>query len=483
MTEHGFPSFFRDGRSRGAAGVPGMAGPVSKRHVPRARPADLSYIGTRRDLPAASTKAPDAQDRITTGSKEEAMPRPGSGDGPGPSSSSHDDGLRASSHGPRGAGRRPGMDSGGGFGDFGGFGGFGGPPPRRYHDSHPRYRSGIDLGDLINFGIGVAYGRDQERRSRQHAHIEVPHMSEDSMHTTQQPTGAAYGGPFGGGASGGGSGPFPTGGNGGGRNPKSGPSWLTAVAVAIAIACVVLLGFLGCSSRTNDANSSGGSIPTSTYNREKIDSGIAYDADDVDDELGWITDVRATGRGLKSFYDKTGIQPYVLLAKYNPDLTTDEQRETWARDWYKQHIDNQDTLLLVYFADKDSENVVGHSVLINGRNVSTVMDAQAVDIFWAYYDQYWYSNMSTDDAIVRTFDSTADRIMTKTTTTNDVLRWVIIAVIVIGVLVIIGIIVWMVIRRRREHEAYVERMVNTPLEEAEDPILKKYSQDDQKGQR
>ena len=126
---------------------------------------------------------------------------------------------------------------------------------------------------------------------------------------------------------------------------------------------------------------------------------------------------------------------------------------------------------------------MGHSTLINGRNVSTVMDAQAVDIFWAYYDEYWYSTMSTDDAIVKTFDSTADRIMTKTTTSHDVMKWVVIAVLILGVLVIAGIIAWMLIKRRREHEQYVERMVNTPLEEAEDPILNKYSQDDQKGQQ
>lgn len=407
------------------------------------------------------------------------MPRPGSGDGPGPSASSHNDGLRASSHGPRGTGRRPGMDSGAGSSGSGGFGGFGDPSPRR-HSGHPRYRSGIDLGDLINFGIGVAYGKGQERRSRQRTRIEVPHMSEDGMRAPQRPADGAYGGPAGvyGGPSGGGPGPFPP--AGGGRNPHSGSGWLAAIGIVIAIVCVILLGFLSCS---GDKSTGGGSIPASTYNREKIESGAPYDSDDVIDELGWVEDVRATERGLKSFYDKTGIQPYVLLAKYNAQTTTDAEREDWAHDWYTKHIDNQDTLLLVYFADKDSENVMGNSVLINGRNISTVMDAQAVDIFWAYYDQYWYSDLSTDDAIVKTFDSTAERIMTKTTTANDVLKWVVIAVIVIGVLVIIAVIIWMVIKRRREHEAYVERMVNTPLEEAEDPILKKYSQDDQKGQR
>lgn len=87
-----------------------------------------------------------------------------------------------------------------------------------------------------------------------------------------------------------------------------------------------------------------------------------------------------------------------------------------------------------------------------------------------------------DDAIVATFDSTAGRIMTKTTTKNDVHKWVIIAVIVIGMLAIGAVITWMLIKRKREHEQYVERMVTTPLEEARDPILEKYDQADHNDQ-
>lgn len=175
---------------------------------------------------------------------------------------------------------------------------------------------------------------------------------------------------------------------------------------------------------------------------------------------------------------QTGIQPYILFAKYNPKLTSDKTKQEWAKQWYDQHIDNEDTLLFVYFAERDTDNDVGYMTLVNGKHVSSIMDAQATEIFWTYLDEYWYSDRSTDDAIVATFDATADRIMTKTTTRNDVRKWVTVAVMVIAVCVVAAIVVWLLIKRKREHERYVERMVTTPLETAEDPILNKYDHTD-----
>ena len=40
-------------------------------------------------------------------------------------------------------------------------------------------------------------------------------------------------------------------------------------------------------------------------------------------------------------------------------LTTDDEKQAWAREWYDDHIDNEDTLLFVYFAEQDVDNDVG----------------------------------------------------------------------------------------------------------------------------
>ena len=260
-------------------------------------------------------------------------------------------------------------------------------------------------------------------------------------------------------------------------------AWGLGIGILAALVIFLLIFMMpSCSNNEPNRNDYNVTVPESTYNRTKLDSGLPYDSNCIDDQLGWFENRTSAAKRLKVFYDKTGIQPYILFAKYNPKLTTDDEKQAWAREWYDDHIDNEDTLLFVYFAEQDVDNDVGYMTLVNGKHVSSIMDAQATEIFWTYLDEYWFSDRSTDDAIVATFDSTADRIMTKTTTRNDVHKWVIIAVIVIGVLAIGAVVAWMLIKRKREHEQYVERMVTTPLDEARDPILEKYDQADHNDQ-
>lgn len=51
---------------------------------------------------------------------------------------------------------------------------------------------------------------------------------------------------------------------------------------------------------------------------------------------------------------------------------------------------------------------------VNGKQVTSVMDSEAIDIFWNYLDRYWTdSSLSTVDVFTKTFDSTAKTIMKK----------------------------------------------------------------------
>ena len=425
------------------------------------------------------------------------MPRAGAGSGSGRSSSGHDGGSRMSS------GHRPSMPGSGRRAGGGGSAGF----PQ---SSGSTGSGGFDVGDLFRAaGIGMAGGYNAGRRStrNRYGRRSMPFREEifDAMgqqpnYGRQQTPGPYSAGPFGTGAPGAGQGPFsPAGGppvapptmqtpfggnNNGGKKPNGGLTGLMPLLGILAALVIFLLIFMmpSCSNNEPNRNDYNVTVPESTYNRTKLDSGLPYDSNCIDDQLGWFENRTSAAKRHKVFYDKTAIQPYILFAKYNPQLKTDDEKQAWAREWYDDHIDNEDTLLFVYFAEQDVDNDVGYMTLVNGKHVSSIMDAQATEIFWTYLDEYWYSDRSTDDAIVATFDSTADRIMTKTTTKNDVHKWVIIAVIVIGMLAIGAVITWMLIKRKREHEQYVERMVTTPLEEARDPILEKYDQADHNDQ-
>lgn len=235
----------------------------------------------------------------------------------------------------------------------------------------------------------------------------------------------------------------------------------------------VLLVFVGLFTGTGE--------PQNTKDREKVNTGVAFQNDCIVDELGWFDNIPQTERKLQNFYNETGIQPYIVLHDYDPSLTTDEDKEAYANEYYEENIDNEGTFLFMYFAEQDVDNDVGYMCYVNGKQISSVMDAEAIDIFWNYVDNNWYSDMSTDDMFVSIFDSTAKTIMTKSTTMADV--GVKVGTVVVIIVAAGAIIVIMKIRRKHEKEKAeeTERILNTPIsglddKSSSDPLVDKYTQ-------
>lgn len=220
---------------------------------------------------------------------------------------------------------------------------------------------------------------------------------------------------------------------------------------------------------------SSGNIPSSSYNREKLNSGNGYINDCIYDELGWFENESRTESRLKDFYNETGVQPYIMLLDYIPGVDTDSQKEAYAQQMYEDNITNESTFLFVYFANENEDEYSdpGYMCYVNGIQVSSVMDSEALDIFWAYIDKYWYSDLSTDDMFVKVFDSTASTIMTKSTTSKDVAKYALI-VVAAGV-VVFGVVkvVKLKHKRAKEEAEETERILNTPMESLVDEELKK----------
>ncbi len=240
------------------------------------------------------------------------------------------------------------------------------------------------------------------------------------------------------------------------------PSGSVMVNSIIALIVVFLMAFVLISVFIAGTSGGSSSIPASTRNRERLNS-VSFDSNCIVDELGWFDSVSRAGTRLKSFYDKTGIQPYIVLLKYHPELVTDSQKEDYALQYYEDNIDNEATFLYMYFAEEDQDNDVGYMCYVNGKQVDSIMDSEAVDIFWAYIDRSWYSDTSTDTLFADAFEMTAETIMKKSRTATDIAF--VVATGVVIVLLIITIIVSMVIKRRHERERAEEtqRILNTPL--------------------
>lgn len=220
----------------------------------------------------------------------------------------------------------------------------------------------------------------------------------------------------------------------------------------------------------------GSNQPVSTKDREKLSLNIGFDNNCIVDELGWFDNTSHASRQLQTFYDKTGIQPFIYLKAYDSTLTTDDMKTQYAVNWYDENIDNEGTFLYMYFAEKDQDTDVGYMVYVNGKQISTVMDSEAVDIFWAYLDNAWYTDMSTDDMFASVFAKTATNIMKHHTNGWEVLKVFIICTCIVGVIVLSIYI----IKLRRKHEAEraeeTRKILETPLPNTSvDDLVDKYN--------
>ena len=245
----------------------------------------------------------------------------------------------------------------------------------------------------------------------------------------------------------------------------SSSSGLGTLIACLIVFAVVIFSFFMIASDDSDV--------TSTINREKIENPIPYDNNCIKDELGYVENTSKLSKNLKNFYNKTGIQPYIYLKSYDETLTSDSQKDNYAQNWYEQNIDNEDTFLFVYYEDQNP-NEIGYMAYVNGKQVTSVMDGEAVDIFWNYIDRYWTDDsLSTVEVFTKTFNSTANTIMEKSTTSNDIIK---IICIIVGIVIVIGGIIYilrMKFKRDKEKAKETVEILKTPLDKS-DELRDKY---------
>ena len=92
--------------------------------------------------------------------------------------------------------------------------------------------------------------------------------------------------------------------------------------LALVVLCIVLVfAFNAVNNRTGYSDNSS---TISTIERTKLDSKDPYMKDCIVDELGWINNVSYTSNKLSTFWEQTGVQPYIVLRAYDPNLKNDE---------------------------------------------------------------------------------------------------------------------------------------------------------------
>lgn len=262
--------------------------------------------------------------------------------------------------------------------------------------------------------------------------------------------GAYMGSKMGGGSSGGGNGYRPSGGS-----SKSGCG--TAVIILVIFVIVIAIIF---------ALSSGGTdVTRSTVAREPLPKGSVNETEYYTDELGWIGNRTVLTAGLKHFYDKTGVQPYVYITDTvnGSNYPTSGDLQNFANNLYDELFTDEAHILLVFFEYSPGDYM---DYYVTGTQAKGVVDTEAGDILLDYIDKNYYdSSLSEEEFFSDSFSDAADRMMEVTKS-----PWISI-LFVLGIIVIVIILFswWKHAKKQKNLEAQqTEQILNTPIEKYSD---------------
>ena len=201
-----------------------------------------------------------------------------------------------------------------------------------------------------------------------------------------------------------------------------------------------------------------------TRQREKLDRNLVNVSQEwYTDEIGWIDYESELISGMKTFYSKTGIQPYLYLVDSKGTMDESEM-VLFANEAYDKLFTDEGHILLCYFSCKnDSEEIIeGDLQLIMGKNTEQIMDSDAIDVFWDTYDYYYEdSRLDTEALFGRTFSETGNKIMTAPFAWK---KLAIVAVIVVGVIILIVVLArWWNTRMKHTNNEQnkLEKMLNS----------------------
>lgn len=152
------------------------------------------------------------------------------------------------------------------------------------------------------------------------------------------------------------------------------------------------------------------SITKSTVAREKLHLNLSDATGYYTDECDWIHNETTLVNGLKSFYDKTGILPYVYIidnieGDYDPST---EKIEQFAETKYSELFPDDGHLLLMFW---DYDGAYEYTVWL-GTDTTELMDREACDILFDYLDHYYYAADTEEAFFAESFAQAGSRIMT-----------------------------------------------------------------------
>lgn len=263
--------------------------------------------------------------------------------------------------------------------------------------------------------------------------------------------------------SGGQGGPTPGGSNGqgsptpGGSPAPSGSSGGCAT-VGIIIAALALVLLLAASFGLLDCSGSG--IPESTKDRQALPANSVNETGYYTDEDGdWITSPATFEKGLREFFQLTGIQPYVYIFP-NDSIRSAAELQSRAQQLYSQLFTDDAHFLMAFCYDSRDDGF--YWAYWAGSETRTILDEEALGIFEAYLRQEWVADNDENSFFSNAFAQTGERIMS--VTPSPVVP---VAIGFVVIVVVAGVCVLVLVRaqaKKREAER-MQQILSTPLEQ------------------
>lgn len=249
------------------------------------------------------------------------------------------------------------------------------------------------------------------------------------------------------------------GGFGHGRPPRDqepGGCSHRALGTLIVVIMVLLMVFYLIS---NLSSCSFNEVSRSTVEREKLpSSAVKETAYYTDADGSWIYSPSTLERGMRAFYENTGVQPYLYILP-NGAATSTQELSSQAEKLYDRLFTDEGHFLLVFCDDGYGSFHCGYTV---GSQAKTVMDDEAVGILADYLDRYYNDySLSEEEIFSNAFSGTANRIMTVTQSPLVPVA-ICIGVVVVAVLIFLGIKEYR--KKKQRDQEHMEKILNTPLE-------------------
>ena len=277
-----------------------------------------------------------------------------------------------------------------------------------------------------------------------------------------------------------------SGGSGGGSD-NSGCGGIGCGIVIALFALILLVSvFSACMDSYDTGDSYSSSVAASTVEREALPaSAVNETAYYTDADGDWIHNASQLESGLRHFYKKTGVQPYVYILP-NGTTTSTSDLQSRAEKLYGELFTDDAHFILVFCDDGEGGYNCGYAV---GSQAKTIMDSEAISILADYLDRYYSDfSLSEEEIFSKAFSDAADRIMTVTgstaRTTTKVLGGVAVVALIAGTVIIV------VKKRDEQKKAEAKRtqdILNTPLEkfgsDEVEELAKKYQTDEEKSSK